>query len=144
MGWHGEIMNAIRKLYGLIECCLNWRVVAGFAVVGVATFVYAPKLAITVLPVLVAMVCPASMLLMIWSMRRMNMGGRVDVQPEPALAFQNLNREEQLQVLEQRLERVQAQQRAIAKQVPQLERRLAEPEALASRIGNADVQATVS
>ncbi len=139
-------MNAIRKLYGLIECCLNWRVIAGFALVSAATFVYAPKLAIAVLPVLVAMVCPVSMLVMIWSMRRMNMRGRVDVQPELGPAFQNVNREEQLQLLEQRLEHLQAQQRVIASQVQEQERRLAGPEVVvvAGDIGKIDAQATAS
>lgn len=121
-------MNAIRKLYGLIECCLNWRVIAAFAVVGAGAFVYAPKLGLAAVPVLVAMVCPVSMLVMIWSMRRMNTGRRVDIQTELGLAFQNLNREQQLQLLEERLEHVQAQQRVIANQVPRVESRLAGPD----------------
>ena len=136
-------MNAMRRLYALIECCLNWRVIAVLAFTGAALFIFAPKLAIGSLPVLVALVCPISMLVMIVSMGRNNKGGRGH---EETGAFQNLSRDQQLQVLEQRLERVQVQRRAIASQLPTLERVRARPgvAAVAGGNGTADSHATVS
>lgn len=98
----------MKKIYRLVECCLNWRVIAGLALVGAALFLYAPKLALAYVPVLLALICPISMLVMMLSMGRMNMGRSNEV------AFPNLNRDEQLQLLEERLERVQQQHRAIA------------------------------
>ena len=98
----------MKKLYGLIECCLNWRVIAGLALVGAVLFLYAPKLGLAYLPILLALVCPISMLVMMLSMGRMNMGRSNEV------AFPNLSRDQQLQLLEERLERIQQQHRAIA------------------------------
>ena len=102
----------MKKLYTLVECCLNWRVIVGVALVGAALFLYAPKLGLAYLPVLLALVCPISMLVMMLSMGRMNMGGRGN-----EVAPQNLSRDQQLQLLEQRLERIQQQHRAMANEL---------------------------
>jgi len=136
-------MNAMRRLYALIECCFNWRVIAGLAFAGAALFIFAPKPAIGSIPVLVALVCPISMLVMIMSMSRKSTGGPGR---EETGAFQNLSRDQQLQMLEERLERVEVQRRAIASQLPAVERVRARAEVAAVAGGNAQVdsQASVS
>jgi|SRR5713226_3665163 len=136
----------MRKLYGLIECCLNWRVIAGLALIGSVLFVYEPKLAVSSLPVLVALVCPISMLFMMLSMQRMNMGGRSNAESAPEPGFRNLSRENQLQFLEDQLERVQEQQRAISGQLPALERSQTQSDvAVAAHVnGKVESEATVS
>lgn len=137
-------MNTLKKLYGLIECCLNWRVITGLAVAGVALFIFAPKLAVSSLPVLVALVCPISMLVMMVSMSRMNMKGRSVEPSEPAPAPQNLDRQQQLQLLEERLDRVRAQQREIASQLPALERLHARTPIAAVSGSNGEVDSQVA
>ena len=138
-------MNTLKKLYRLVECCLNWRVIASLAAVGVALFLFAPKLAATSLPILVALVCPISMLVMLVSMGRMNMQGRHSEVSEPAPALQNLNRQQQLQLLEERLDRVRLQREEIASQLPELEHRQTKPEAaVVAGAGRAESQAAGS
>lgn len=61
----------MKGLYRLVECCLNWRVVVGLALLGAATFAVAPRFALAALPVLVVLVCPLSMLFMMRSMGAM-------------------------------------------------------------------------
>ena len=102
----------MKKLYTLVECCLNWRVIVGLALVGSAMFLYAPKLALAYVPVLLALVCPISMLVMMLAMSRKDMGGRSNEVAPP-----NLSRDQQLQLLEQRLERVQQHHRAMASEL---------------------------
>ena len=102
----------MKKLYTLVECCLNWRVIVGLALVGAALFLYAPRLALAYVPVLVALICPISMLVMVLAMSRKDMRGRSN-EGAPA----NLSRHQQLQILEQRLERVQRQHRAMASEL---------------------------
>ena len=106
-------MSSAKKLYRLIECCLNWRVIVGLALIGTALFVYAPKLALAYVPVLLALICPVSMLVMMFAMDPMKMG-RPGQESEPAPALENLSRDKQLQLLEDRMERIQRQHRAIA------------------------------
>jgi hypothetical protein len=55
-----------------LSCCFDKRVLLGLGVALAAAFVVAPHLAVAALPVLVALVCPLSMLLM---MRGMNRSG---------------------------------------------------------------------
>ena len=62
---------------GGLHICLNWKVVAGLAVVGLGVWVAAPGLAWAVLPILVVLACPLSMVLMMWGLG----GGQCAVQP---------------------------------------------------------------
>ena len=70
----------VAKRNTLIDMCLNWKVVAGLAVVGVGVWIVAPNLVWAAVPILLVLACPISMLFM---MRGMG-SGRHDVQPEQA------------------------------------------------------------
>lgn len=76
----------MKDLYRLIQCCLNWRVIVGLALVGAATFVVAPRFALAALPVLVLLVCPLSMLFMMRSMGAMK--ARPSQQEAPSLQLE--------------------------------------------------------
>jgi len=64
--------SPFRAVVDMIKCCLNPKVIAGLAVVGVGVLVFAPNLAASVLPVLVVLACPLSMLFMVRGMGRMH------------------------------------------------------------------------
>ena len=51
-----------------LKMCLNWKVIAGVAVVAVGLFVYAPGFALAALPFLVLAICPLSMVFMMGMM----------------------------------------------------------------------------
>jgi hypothetical protein len=65
------LSNRPPSLLKKLHRCLDWKVVGGLAALGLAVWIIAPKLVWAALPVLVALACPLSMLLM---MR--GMGGR--------------------------------------------------------------------
>lgn len=51
-----------------LHLCLNWKVVAGLAVVGLSVWMVAPNLIWAALPLLILAACPISMLLMMRGM----------------------------------------------------------------------------
>lgn len=51
--------------------CLNWKVIAALAAVGVGLYALVPGLAVAAVPLLVLAVCPLSMLLMMRAMGSM-------------------------------------------------------------------------
>ena len=51
--------------------CLNWKVLAGLAAIGLGIYAFAPNLAGAALPLLAVAACPLSMLAMMWGMGRM-------------------------------------------------------------------------
>ncbi|SDY65843.1 hypothetical protein SAMN05661080_04188 [Modestobacter sp. DSM 44400] len=53
-----------------LRCCLNPKVIAGLAAVGVVIWLVAPAGGAAALPLLIALVCPLSMGAMAWRMRR--------------------------------------------------------------------------
>src|SRR2546428_8321418 len=55
----------------MLECCLNPKVLAGLGAVAVATALLAPNLTAGVFPLLLALVCPISMLVMMGGTARM-------------------------------------------------------------------------
>ena len=61
-----------------MHLCLNWKVVAGLAVVGVGIWAVAPTMLWAALPVLIVLACPLSMLFM---MRGMG-GGQCAIQSQ--------------------------------------------------------------
>lgn len=73
------ITAARKSVLDGLHICLNWRVVAGLAVVGAGIWAVAPGLAWAALPILVVLACPLSMLFM---MRGMG-GGQCASLPVP-------------------------------------------------------------
>ncbi len=95
----------------MLKMCLNWKVLAGLAAVGVGIYLVAPDLVLTALPILLLAACPLSMVLMMWSMQRSQGQGQQTPQ-EPDV---ELPREEQAAQLRK-------QQAALADQPRMLER----------------------
>lgn len=92
--------------------CVNWKVIAGLAVLGVGVWLWVPDLAAVALPLLLVAACPLAMLLM---MRGMQDGQRTSqpataVQPTPA----TMSRDDQLAEL-------RAQHQAIGRRIAALE-----------------------
>lgn len=95
----------------MLKMCLNWKVLAGLAVLGGGIYAVAPALAVAALPFLLLAICPLSMLLMMKGMQGNEGGeGRVSSETDAGLA-----REEELA-------RLQAQQATLAEQIGALER----------------------
>jgi Protein of unknown function (DUF2933) len=95
----------------MLKACLNPKVLAGLALVGVAVYLIAPNLIAAALPILLLAACPLSMLLMMWSMQHTQRQGQQTSQ-EPDVG---LTREE-------RVARLRRQQAALADQIEALER----------------------
>jgi hypothetical protein len=105
-----------------IGVCLNWKVLAGLAVVGLGIWIVAPTLVGAALPLLLLAACPLSMLFMMRGMQ----GGQCPAPPqtaEPASPPVSvaLTRDEQIAVLKAQLASVQAQQQAIGREIGRLE-----------------------
>ncbi len=94
----------------MLKMCLNWKVIAGLAAVGVGTYVVAPNLAAAALPVLLLAICPLSMVLMMWGMQ----GGQGAERQAPREADAGLTREEHLA-------RLRTQQATLADRIGELE-----------------------
>ena len=103
--------SPIKAIWDCVQMCLNWKVLAGLAVVGVIVWLVAPRLVLAALPVLLVLACPLSMLFM---MRGMRGGGSQTPVTEQT-------HEEQLTELRSRLSSVQAEQEAIASRIAELE-----------------------
>ena len=88
----------------MLKMCLNWKVLAALAAVGVGTYAVAPGLALAALPVLLLAACPISMLIMMYGMQGSH-GGQVD---------DGLTREEQIS-------RLRTQQAVLADRIGTLE-----------------------
>lgn len=107
--------------------CLNWKVVAGLAAVGVGIWAVKPSLIGAALPLLLLAACPLSMFFM---MRGMG-GGQCASQPQqaeakqglgtPGLALPGPGRDESLAELKARATSLQEQHAAIAREIDRLE-----------------------
>ena len=64
----GENASLLRKVWSMVQCCLNWKVLAGVAAVGAGLWLIAPVLFASALPVLLILICPLSMVLMLRGM----------------------------------------------------------------------------
>jgi hypothetical protein len=100
----------------MLKMCLNPKVLAVLAAVGVGIYLFAPGLLAEVVPILLLAVCPLSMLLMMWAMQRTP--GQ-EQQTHQVLDV-GLTRQE-------RIARLRAQQAALADQLGELEREEARP-----------------
>jgi hypothetical protein len=94
----------------MLKMCLNRKVLAGLAAVGVGIYFVTPDLVLAALPILLLAACPLSMLLMMWAMR----GGPSEDQQASQEADAGLMREEHLT-------RLRWQQAALADRIDELE-----------------------
>jgi hypothetical protein len=101
----------------MLKMCLNPKVLAGLAVVGVGIYLFAPGLLAQAVPILLLAACPLSMLLMMWAMPRTPGQDQQTTQDTDDVG---LNREE-------RLARLRAQEAALADRIGELEREEARP-----------------
>lgn len=91
--------------------CFNWKVIAGLAVLGLGAWLWVPSLTVAALPLLLAVACPLSMLLMMRGMQHGQCSSQPTTLPQPTLATRS--REEQLAEL-------RAQHEAIGRQLSEL------------------------
>jgi hypothetical protein len=105
-----------------MKMCLNWKVLASLAAVGVGVYLLAPGLLAEVVPILLLAVCPLSMVLMMWAMQQSQGQGQQTPQDTDA----GLTREE-------RIARLRAQQEALDDRIGELEREEARPAENGSR-----------
>jgi cell division protein FtsB len=96
----------------MLKMCLNWKVLASLAAVGVGVYLFAPGLLVEVVPILLLAVCPLSMLLMMWAMQHTQGQNQQTTQETDA----GMTREEQMAQL-------RAEQAALADRIGELERK---------------------
>jgi hypothetical protein len=94
----------------MLKCCLNWKVIAGLAVVGAGIFAVAPDLALAALPILLLAICPLSMMFMMKGMQ----GNGGEAAEKAAAQQSGVTREEQIS-------RLRAQQSALTDRIADLE-----------------------
>lgn len=70
----------------MLKCCLNGKVVAGLAVMGIGLWALAPGLVSSALPLLVLAICPLSMLFMMRAMRGQQDSPAPREEPQPETA----------------------------------------------------------
>jgi len=58
----------------LLRMCLNWKVLLGLGISGVAIWAIAPNMVLAALPLLLFAACPLSMVVMMWTMRHAMQG----------------------------------------------------------------------
>src|SRR5947209_17695039 len=110
--------------FNLLGMCLNWKVIAGLAVVALLVLVVAPQFIWAALPILLVAACPLSMLFM---MRGMSGNGNATAsQPSQMQGEQlpavGLTRDEHLAALKSRMSNMQAEQEDLARQIAEVER----------------------
>lgn len=94
----------------MLKHCLNWKVIAGLAVIGVGFYAVAPNLALAALPILLLAICPLSMMFMMKGMQQN--GGEAG--EKAASQETGVTREEQI-------DRLRAQQAALTGEIDALE-----------------------
>jgi Protein of unknown function (DUF2933) len=103
----------------VLGVCLNWKVVGALAVAALAVLVLAPGLSASVLPVLLVLACPLSMVFM---MRGMGSAGSHTVRAPATLA--EAERDATIGRLEAQVAALRAERFAPAPSAPVLEQRL--------------------
>lgn len=123
------------KMFGM---CLNWKVIAGLAVIAVGLFVFAsPAAAVAALPILLVAICPLSMLFMMKSMGNRHQEAKTQHNSSHAMntaqsacctPSRKLSKEEQVAELQLQLRDMQLQQERLSAQLTQLEKPMPTPE----------------
>jgi UPF0716 family protein affecting phage T7 exclusion len=98
----------------MLKTCLNWKILASLATVGVGIYLFAPGLLTEALPILLLAACPLSMVLMVWSMQHAQ-GQQTPHEPNVGLTR------------EERIAQLRRQQAALADQIEAVEREEAHP-----------------
>lgn len=96
-----------------LRMCLNWKVLAGLAGVGVGMWLVAPGLVAAVFPVLLALACPLSMLLMMRGMQ----SGRTAHEPTTQEARGDAGPDD----LRARLDEIRSEERVLSGKLGRLE-----------------------
>jgi Protein of unknown function (DUF2933) len=114
------------SMLSMLFMCLNWKVVAGLAVVGVIVGIVAPKLLLGAIPLLILAACPISMLFMMGGMK----GARETQNAVPLSPphIEGPSREEQIASLQAQLEALSAEAAEPESQQPSI---LSEAESVA-------------
>lgn len=95
----------------MLKMCLNWKVLASLAAVGVGVYLFAPGLLAEAVPILLLVVCPLSMLLMLWAMQHpQGQGQQTPQEPDAGLSH------------EEQIARLRAQQATLADRIEELGR----------------------
>lgn len=104
-GAHAPAKRA--SLFSMLFMCLNWKVVAGLAVVALIVGIVAPQFLLGAIPLLILAACPLSMLLMLAGMR----GSRETQSASPLSPShsEDPTREEQIASLQAQLEALSAE-----------------------------------
>ena len=76
------------RFTGMLGMCINWRVVALLAAVGLGVWIIVPALIWVALPLLVVAACPLSMLLMMRGMRGHDSSEQPSVASRREVAYQ--------------------------------------------------------
>jgi hypothetical protein len=117
--------GSVPRALGLVRCCLHPKVLIGIALVGVAILLLAPDLVSRAFPVLLALVCPLSMLLMLRSMGTMGgtqaSGPGPMASPRPTASEAAVSPDARLALLRARLQVLEDQKRAVAAEIATLE-----------------------
>jgi hypothetical protein len=98
----------------MLKMCLNWKVIAGVAVAGIGTYLYAPGFAVAALPFLILAICPLSMIFMMRAMGNMNGDGEKSGVACATGGNKTASREEELAELK-------SQQRELGDQIATME-----------------------
>jgi len=101
-----------------IQMCLNGRVLAGLGGAAVILWLVAPKAVLGILPFLVFLACPISMVVM---MRTMQGGGGDSTSREPESSGSSQSQEQDLAELKGRMADMRTEQESIAQQIARLE-----------------------
>ena len=118
-----EVTNESPKrgsMLSMLFMCVNWKVVAALAVVGLIVGVVAPRLLLGAIPLLILAACPLSMLFMMRSMQ----GGHSSPQPLQVgpSQIEGLTHEEQIATLKAQLASTRAHLEARERETAEQER----------------------
>src|SRR6266566_1957172 len=133
------------SIFKMLSMCLNWKVVAGLAVVGLIVLVVAPPLMWAALPILLIAACPLSMLFIMRGMAG-NRNATTQMQGDQLPA--GLTRNERLAELQTRMSSMQDKQEASTRQIAEIESPevpiVSEAEAVASEASERNRKSTAN